>query len=299
MLPNRIATKVKPGRGGNETLGFILLSPQRIIVGPIKVNKINKMRDTSRRRKQIASLLKDSGSVQVSKLAEEFDVSAVTIRKDLTFLEKLGVSTRTYGGALLNEDNRAVIERPIEYKQHLHEAEKKAIGKVAARYVLPGESIILDSGTTTLQVAAWLNEVKGVTVLSNGLNIMNKLSHHEHLELMMLGGTLRRKNLSFYGAHAEHALSELHVDKLFLGVDGFHMGKGITTHFEPEASLNRTMRKAASQTIVVTDSSKFGKVCLHQILDTADVSIVITDSGIPDEYRSGLDKLGVEVVVAE
>lgn len=257
------------------------------------------MRDTSWRRKQISSMLKDTGSVQVSTLVEQFEVSAVTIRKDLTFLEKFGILTRTYGGALLNEGNRSVIERPIEDKEHLNEAEKSAIGKVAARFVQPGDSIILDSGTTTFQVAAWLAEMKGVTVLSNGLNIMNKLSHHEHLELLMLGGTLRRKNLSFYGAHAEHALGELHVDKLFLGVDGFHMGKGITTHFEPEASLNRTMRRAASQTIVVTDSSKFGKVCLHQILDTADISIVITDSGIPDEYRTGLDKLGVEVVVAE
>lgn len=256
------------------------------------------MRDTSERRKKIASMLKDAGSVQVSSLVRQFQVSPVTIRKDLIFLERLGLSTRTYGGALLNEGNRSVVERPIEYKQHLHEMEKSAIGKLAAKFVEPGDAIILDSGTTTFQVAANLGGKKGVTVVSNGLNLMNNLSHHEHLELIMLGGTLRRKNLSFYGGHAEHALSELHVDKLFLGVDGFHMEKGITTHFEPEASLNRAMRRAANTVIVVTDSSKFGKVCLHLILETVDVSMVVTDSGIPSGYRRGLEKLGVELVIA-
>lgn len=257
------------------------------------------MRDTSSRRDKIASMLKSAGSVQVLTLAERFGVSTVTIRNDLKFLEDLGVSTRTYGGAILNERIDRIVERAIEHKRQLFAKEKSDIGKAAAQYINPGDAIILDSGTTTFQIAAQLSDKKGVTVVTNGLNVMNKLAQLEHLELIMLGGTLRRKNMSFFGAHAEQAMSELHVDKLFLGVDGFNMEKGVTTHFEPEAQLNRLMCKAASKTFVVTDSSKFGRICLHQILDAEQVSTVITDPGLPDEYRTGLEKLGVNVVITD
>lgn len=259
---------------------------------------MKKMRDTSKRREAIASMLREAGSVQVANLCKRFGVSAVTIRKDLGFLENMGISTRTYGGAMLNLGSTSVVEYPIEDKQQLHAEEKRAIGRLAAKFVTPGDAIILDSGTTTYEVAGHLVDREGVTVVTNGLNVMNKLSHHEHLKLIMLGGKLRRKNMSFFGSSAERALDELHVDKLFLGVDGFHMEKGVTTHFEAEAGLNRLMCKAASTIILVTDSSKFGKVCLHQILKPALVSMVITDSGIPAEYREGLESLGIEVLIA-
>jgi DeoR family transcriptional regulator, aga operon transcriptional repressor len=257
------------------------------------------MRDTSSRREKIASMLRSAGSVQVPVLAERFGVSEVTIRNDLKFLDDLGVSIRTYGGAILNEGNNRIVERAIEHKEQLHAREKSAIGKVAAGYVEAGDAIILDSGSTTYQIATRLADKDGVTVITNGLNVMNKLARFEHLELIMLGGTLRRKNMSFFGTHAERSLRDLHVDKLFLGVDGFHMEKGITTHFEAEAQLNRLMRHAASTTIVVTDSSKFGRICLHQIMEVEHISTVITDKGIGDEYRTRLEKSGIRVVVAE
>ncbi len=255
------------------------------------------MRDTSRRREKISSTLKSAGSVQVLSLAERFGVSTVTIRKDLKFLEDLGISMRTYGGAILNEGNIRIVERAVKHKEQLHAAEKIEIGKVAAQYVNSGDSIILDSGTTTFRIAAQLADKQDLTVITNGLDAMNKLAHFENLELIMLGGTLRPKSMSFFGAHAEHALRELHVDKLFLGVDGFHLEKGITTHFEPEAQLNRQMLKAASEIIIVSDSSKFGRICLHKILELEQVSKVITDAGIPDEYRARLESLGISVIV--
>lgn len=257
------------------------------------------MRDTSNRRDKIGSMLKNNGSVQVLVLAERFGVSTVTIRKDLRFLEELGVSTRTYGGAILNERSNRIVERAIGYKEQLYTKEKAGIGKAAAQLIEPGDAIILDSGTTTFQIAAQLADKKDVTVVTNGLNVMNKLSHFEQLDLIMLGGTLRRKNMSFFGAHAEQTLRDLHVDKLFLGVDGFHMEKGVTTHFEPEANLNKLMLQAANNIIVVTDSSKFGKICLHQIVKVEAIATVITDKGIAEEYLAGLENLGIAVVVVE
>lgn len=260
------------------------------------------MRDTSRRRERIASMLKDRGSVQVQDLAKQFDVSTVTIRKDLKFLDDQGIATRSYGGAMLKNKspNNSVLinnELAIERKQALHANEKSSIGKVAADLVKAGDSIILDSGSTTIQIASYLSSKKDVTIVTNDLNVVNVLAQSEDLNVLLLGGTLRQKNMSFFGSQAENALRDLHVDKLFLGVDGFDMDRGITTHFEAEALLNRLMCNVASEIVVVTDSSKFGQVCLHKILAPSGVDRVITDENIPDDYRNGLSRLGIELTI--
>ncbi len=257
------------------------------------------MRDTSRRREQIGRMLRERGSVQVPELSELFKVSTVTIRKDLRFLESQGTVTRSYGGAILKDNGIFNPEVAIEQKQALHIEEKSSIGAMAAALIEPGDSIILDSGSTTMQIASHLSDIEGVTVVTNGLNVVNELSRHENLNVLFVGGTLRRKNMSFFGSHAEHALKDLHVDKLFLGVDGFHMERGITTHFEAEALLNRLMCKVASEIIVVTDSSKFGQVCLHKILAPEGVSRMITDHNIPADYADGLRRIGVDVIISD
>lgn len=257
------------------------------------------MRDTSQRREQIGRMLRERGSVQVPELAKLFDVSTVTIRKDLRFLENQGTATRSYGGAILKEHSISETEVAIEQKQTLHAQEKSSIGAAATALIEPGDSIILDSGSTTMQMATHLGGKKDITVITNGLNVVNELSRHEQLDVMFVGGTLRRKNMSFFGRHAESALKDLHVDKLFLGVDGFHMDRGITTHFEAEAVLNRLMCEVASEIIVVTDSSKFGQVCLHKILALEGISRMVTDQNIPTDYADGLERLGIEVIIAD
>ncbi|MEP0355219.1 transcriptional repressor AgaR [Paraglaciecola sp.] len=257
------------------------------------------MRDTSQRRVEISKMLKDKGSVQVPALASIYNVSTVTIRKDLRFLEQQGIATRSYGGAMLKENGIIETEVTVNDKQTLHAEEKSCIGTVAADLVKDGDSIILDSGSTTLQIATHLANKENVTIVTNGLNILNELSHHEKLNVMLLGGTLRRKSQSFFGSCAENTLRDLHVDKLFLGVDGFHMERGITTHFEAEALLNKLMCRVASEVIVVTDSSKFGQVCLHKILEPAGVRRIVTDQNIPQDYLDGLKRLGIEVTIVE
>ncbi len=255
------------------------------------------MRDTSQRREQISRMLKEIGSVQVPHLAVKYDVSTVTIRKDLRFLEQQGIATRSYGGAMLKETNVIETELAIDRKQTLHAEEKLSIGKAAAQLINSGDSIILDSGSTTIQIAAHLKDKEDLTIITNGLNVVNKLSVYDEIDVMLLGGTLRRKNMSFFGSSAEKCLEDLHVDKLFLGVDGFHMERGITTYFEAEAVLNRVMCKIASEIIIVTDSSKFEHVCLHKILEPAAVTTVVTDSNIPNNYLEGLKRLGINVII--
>lgn len=256
------------------------------------------MRDTSTRRERIVSMLKDNGSVQVPALSEIFGVSTVTIRKDLKFLDKQGIAARSYGGAILNEIITSPHEHHIKYKQQANITEKIAIGHTAATLISSGESIILDSGTTTLHIAANLKEKRDITVVTNSLHAMNELSHYSDINLLMLGGTLCEKNMSFYGAPAEYHLNNLHVDKLFLEINGFHIQRGITNNSEAEAILNRMMCKSANEIIVLADSSKLNKVCLHQVLEASKISKLITDSNITSEIHKDIESCGIEVLIA-
>ncbi|UIJ46969.1 DeoR/GlpR family DNA-binding transcription regulator [Sphingomonas cannabina] len=249
-------------------------------------------RDTSERRQQISALVRERGSVQVAPLAARFGVSVQTIRKDLHFLEKRGVAERSYGGAISADAVNVAVEPSVETKRAIHIDEKARIGALAASMVKPGDSIVLDSGTTALQIAHHLPDDEDITVLTNDLDIVCALARKERITVVMLGGTLRRRNRAFYGAQTVGALDDLHVDKLFLGVDGFDLERGITTHFEPEAMLNRKMVQAARQVIAVTDRSKFGRVCLHRILNVGEIDDLVTDATEADGMHAAADRLG-------
>ena len=252
---------------------------------------------TSERRERIIQQLRSNGSVQVNELATHYQVSTVTIRNDLAFLEKQGVAVRAYGGALLCEPNQAVPERTIADKSVLNTPVKQRIGALAATLVPPGCRLILDSGTTTLEVARHLREHQEILVMTNGMNVANALLEAEGVELLMTGGHLRRKSLSFYGAQAEQSLQNYHFDMLFLGVDGIDLERGVSTHHEEEARLNRCMCQVAKKIIVVTDSSKFRRSSLHRIIETPRINTLITDDAIPSELLRGLQDAGIEVLL--
>lgn len=256
------------------------------------------MRDTSRRRQEIIRMLNTDGSAQVMALSAQFGVSTQTIRKDLAFLEERGVSVRCYGGAVAAGAMGVQDEAPVDAKRGLHVSEKERIGRLAASMVRSGDAIILDSGTTTAQVARFLPEKSECVVLTNDAGILNQLMRRDDIEIVLLGGRLRRKNMAFYGGQTEAALDSLQVDRLFLGVDGLDLHRGITTHFEGEALLNRKMAIVARQVIVVTDSSKFGRTCLHRIMGIEDVNVLVTDAGAPEESLEQARKLGCEVIIA-
>jgi len=253
------------------------------------------IRDTSERRQQISTLVKERGSVQVGPLAERFGVSMQTIRKDLRFLALRGVMERSYGGAISADAVNVAAEPAVEVKRSSHASEKVRIGKLAAAMVAPGESIVLDSGTTTLQIARFLPDDEDITVLTYDIDILSVLAAKERLNIVMLGGTLRRKNRALYGAQTVAALEDLRVDKLFLGVDGLDIECGITTHYEPEAMLNRKMVRAAREVIAVTDGSKFGRVCLHRIINIEDIHHLVTEGSVPEDIRSASDRLGFRI----
>jgi DeoR family transcriptional regulator, aga operon transcriptional repressor len=255
------------------------------------------MRDTGDRRLQISTMMRSQGSVQVTRLVERFGVSAQTIRKDLQYLADRGLATRSYGGAISADAIRTPQEAAIETKRGSRVEEKERIGRAAAALVKPGESVLLDSGTTTAQIARFLPDDEDITVVTNDFNVLGALAEKANINVVMLGGALRRKNMAFYGAQTETAMESLLIDKLFLGVDGFDLDKGVTTHHEPEAMLNRKMVSVARQVIAVTDSSKFGRACLHRIVGVEDITLLITDKDAPDYIKTGDPELGFEVQI--
>ena len=255
-------------------------------------------RDTSQRRLQISELVRLQGSVQVATLAHRFGVSVQTVRKDLRYLAERGVMARAYGGAI---DSGVIGGAPpepnYEAKRTTHLEEKRRIGVRAAALIKPGDTVVLDSGTTGIQLAEALPDID-VTVVTNDFGVLGALAPKHNINLVMLGGELRRRNMAFYGGLTVEALDALHVDMLFLGVDGFDLDRGITTHYEPEALLNRKMVEAAREVVCITDSSKFGKVCLHRIISVAALNVLITDTGAPEEIVQASQQHGFELLLA-
>ncbi len=252
-------------------------------------------RDTSERRQLISALVRDRGSVQVAPLAIRFGVSTQTIRKDLRYLTTHGVAQRSYGGAIAANAVNVTAEPALDTKRSTRTEEKRRIGEAAAAMIGASDSVGLDAGTTTREIARFLPDEDTLTILTNDLDILAELARKERVNVVLLGGALRRKNMAFYGTQAIAALENLRIDKLFLGVDGFDTACGITTHHEPEAMLNRKMVQVARQVIAVTDQSKFGRVCLHRIIDLADLDDLITDGPVPDDIVAAGQRFGFRI----
>ena len=254
---------------------------------------------TSERREQIIQRLRQQGSVQVNDLSGLFGVSTVTIRDDLAFLEKQGIAVRAYGGALICDSNTPGAEPSVEDKSSLNTAVKRSIAKAAVELIKPGHRVILDSGTTTYEIARLMRQHSDVIAMTNGMNVANALLEADGVELLMTGGHLRRQSQSFYGDQAEQSLQNYHFDMLFLGVDAIDLERGVSTHNEDEARLNRRMCEVAERIIVVTDSSKFNRSSLHKIIDTQRIHTIIVDEGIPEESLKEFHRSGVEVIIVQ
>jgi len=254
-------------------------------------------RKTLERRAKILEILGNNEKVIVTDLSPIFNVSNVTIRNDLYKLEEKGLLVRTRGGAIKNPRVKTDYQLNKELTHHLKE--KKLIGKKAAELIQEGETILLDSGTTTLEVASNLANIKNLTIITNALNIAGELLNYSNFKVVMLGGNLRQSSSSFLGPITESNLKNIYCDKVFLGVNGIDSKYGIsTTHIE-DAHLNRLMMDVAKEVIVVTDSSKFEKRSFSKISPINSINTIITDSNIPKEELKNLQSIGVKVVIAD
>jgi DeoR family transcriptional regulator of aga operon len=249
------------------------------------------------RRRRIMELLDTQERVTVEELVGRFAVSAVTIRGDLDALAELGVVVRSHGGALKRGD--APDDVPIAVKETLHHAEKVRIGHAAAQMIRDGETIMLDSGTTTMEIARQIRflKLKSLNVITNALNLAMELATLPHVRLIMIGGILRQMSYSLAGPPAEQTLRGLHADRLFLGVDGLDPEIGLMTPDVLEAQLNAQMIHVSREVVVVADATKFQRRSLSVIAKVDAAHRIITDSGVPPEIVSALRSRGVEVLV--
>lgn len=256
-----------------------------------------KERLTVSRRRAILEQVKDKGEVLIAELSKQFGVSEVTIRNDLEYLEKKNLVIRARGGAIHTE-NHVGIDHSIMDKNKIHMEEKMAIGRMSVQLINEGETIILDSGTTTAEIAKNLDKFKGLNVITNALNIANLLAGHPNIHVIVPGGVLRQNSLSLVGAMAEKSLSNFFVDKAFISTDGIDTKLGIFTPNIEEASLNGIMINIAKEVILVTDSSKFKRKSLAFICGLDKIRTVITDKGISDEDKKHLTDAGIQLLIA-
>jgi DeoR family transcriptional regulator of aga operon len=251
------------------------------------------------RRREILGVLHRDGRVLVKDLARQFRISQITIRKDLEFLAGQGVIQRTHGGALPVQSG-ALLDPTLREKEKLHRKQKTEIALAAARLVEDGQSVLLDSGTTTTAIARALkhslNTRARLTVITNAINIAAELAG-TNIEVILTGGTLRKNSFSLVGPLAERTLRQLSADILFLGVDGFDTAAGLFTPNLLESEVNRTMVEIARRTIAVCDSSKFGRRSLCNIMPVAAVHEVITDTQILKSDLRALKEAGVKVTL--
>jgi len=249
------------------------------------------------RRQKIQQIIEEKGKITVEDIAGRFSVSAVTARSDLDVLAKRGEVMRSHGGAV--RQLNAVVDYPLRFKESIHHAEKVRIGQAAVQLIRPHHNVILDSGTTTVQIARQIKSARihPLTVITNALNVAYELAETEGITLIVVGGILRPASSSMVGPQAERMLQDLHADHLFLGVDGLHPDVGYCTPDILEAQLNALMIRISNEVTVVADASKFGKRSLSVIASIESARRIITDARVSPDISNSIRAKSVEVVV--
>ncbi|MEX2594351.1 MAG: DeoR/GlpR family DNA-binding transcription regulator [Anditalea sp.] len=250
----------------------------------------------SERHQQILKRLKEEGKVHIQELSEEMQVSNVTIRKDLKFLEDMNLLFRTRGGGSLN--NPYTMERSINEKALINAGEKQKIAKAALQLIDAHETIIIGSGTTVFELAKQLHPSRQITVITPAAKVTLELSNRLNIELFQLGGTIRPKSSSVVGSSAESALENISCGLLFLGVDGIDLDFGLSTTILNEASLGFKMIESAQTVVIMADSTKFNKRGLAKICGLDQIHYIITDSKAPAKAIRVLEDKGIRVIIA-
>ena len=250
--------------------------------------------NAAERKQEILRILGEQGSVQVEELTKTFGVSKVTIRNDLDDLDQKGLLVRTHGGAMPAE--RKEFVRLISNTLYEATSEKERIAMAAAKLLVSGQSIIIDNGSTTVHMAKYLAH-KNLTVATGSILAIDQLTNDESIDLIIIGGTLRRYSLGAIGSIARSCLQQFHADWLFMGAAAFSLDKGISCTNLVEAETKQAMIQSASKVCLLVDSSKFGKISFANICSWDSIDVLVTDA-IDEGSRKILEGKGVEVIVA-
>jgi len=252
-------------------------------------------RNTLSRRAEILESLQSKGEISVIAISKKYKISDVSVRNDLAHLEKKGLLIRTRGGA--------IKAQPVNFDLNLNQRlktnykEKQRIGKKAVEYIKNNYTIVMDNGSTTLEVARNLKGFKNIKLITNSLPIADLVADFPDIDVIIPGGELRAEMRSLVGSMAEKSILNYHCDIAFLGTDGIDPEMGISTPQIEEAALSEKMIQIANQVIVVSDCSKFGRKSFVKFGNISEIDIIITDKGIKDEDLNQYTDFTVELVV--
>ncbi|MFC5626122.1 MULTISPECIES: DeoR/GlpR family DNA-binding transcription regulator [Algoriphagus] len=249
------------------------------------------------RKEKILELLKEDGSAKVIDLARIFKVTEVTIRQDLEKLEKNGLVNREHGGVHLKDVENKVRNFSLVHQDNLKE--KEIIAEKCLEFIQPGDTIILDSGSTTTEIAKKIVNIKGLTVITNALNIALMLGANPNIDIIMTGGEFKAPTLSLTGQKAADFFKGLNVQKLFLATAGISLKSGLTYPSLSDLVVKKAMIDAADTTYLVADSSKIGKSAFASLGALSLIDYIITDEGVENKHKEVFKEHDIQLIIAE
>ncbi|MCC7353276.1 MAG: DeoR/GlpR transcriptional regulator [Anaerolineae bacterium] len=249
------------------------------------------------RRRHIADLVKQRGTITVSELSQLFSVSEMTIHRDLAHLQELNVLEKSYGGVLAKPS--LTMEPDFAGRLKTCVSEKQEIARRAAEMVEDGDCLIVDPSTTSLALAQQLRAKRNLTVFVMGPHTLMELMAAPGITILCVGGQFNARTMSLTGPEAEHFLSQIHVDKCFIGANSLSAQRGVSDPFPMEASVKRKAVEAANETFLLADHTKFGRESLIVTVPLEAIDVVVTDRKTPESYRNEIAAKGVKVVVAD
>ncbi|CVI64429.1 DeoR/GlpR family DNA-binding transcription regulator (plasmid) [Agrobacterium leguminum] len=252
---------------------------------------------TQDRQAKIVELLRGEQFLSIGKLTNHFQISVATVRRDLSELHEAGLLRRTHGGAV--SVSQVAQDKPNAARAVSHQAEKAVIAAAAAAMIKDGDAVLLDAGTTALEVAKQISGRAGLTLISNGADIIAELIRGETQNIYSVGGEYTETNRSFRGPLAEQFIRQFNVDKLILNASSIDLDRGLICTASPlNASIQKAMIEVASRVIVVADHSKFTKSSLSVTARIEDVGVIVTDAGARSIIETVPEKLRKKFVIA-
>ncbi len=258
-------------------------------------NKLTK----KERKAEILKKLGEQGSVEVTSLSQLFTVSEMSVRNDLNELADEGKLIRKHGGAYSISNSIQNREIPLTEKQKKNFKEKDLIGQAAASLLKAGDSIMLDAGTTTEHIALHLNKSGDLTVITNGVNIMNLLMHYPGVTTYTVGGKMDSKSFSIIGEMAEKDLKNYIAKISFISADGLTIENGLTNNSHEATNISRILISNSQQCVLVIDADKINETGIISLCPITDIDILLTDARAPESFLKEVENMGVKVLIAE
>ncbi len=246
------------------------------------------------RRRKIISRLNSSGKVIVNELAKEFDVTEETIRRDLDKLDKEGIASKTYGGAV--SKSVSALDLPYNVRENVNVEQKERIAEKLSQVIRDGEHIMVDSSSTALYLIKKLKDKKDLTIITNSVKVLLELADKPDWTVLSTGGMLKKGALSLGGSSAEKMINSYHVDTVVISCKGLDMSFGVTDSNENDCRMKQAMLECAARKILALDSEKIDKKSFIRICAPTDIDMIVTDSEPDEAWLSFCEKNDIEII---